>query len=71
MRSMSSSERLEELFSELYRARWDAILVSETWRQGKEIWETEQGHIVIESGKSTNKHGDHTEQKVEKSDQLG
>ena len=33
------------------------ILISETWRQGKEIWETEQGHIVIESGKFTNKHG--------------
>ena len=29
----------------------------ETWRPGKEVWETEQGHIVIESGKFTNKHG--------------
>ena len=56
-RSMNSSERLEELFSEIYRVRWDVILISETWRQGKEIWETEQGHIVIESGKFTNKHG--------------
>ena len=54
---MSSSERLEELFSEIYRVRWDVILISETWRQGKEIWETEQGHIVIESGNFTNKHG--------------
>ena len=45
---MSSSGRLEELFSELYRARWDVILFSESWRQGKGIWETEQGHIVIE-----------------------
>ena len=56
-RSMKSSERLEELFSEIYRVRWDVILISETWRQGKEIWETQQGHIVIESGKFTNKHG--------------
>ena len=37
--------------------RWEAILISETWRQGKEIWETSQGHIVIESGKFPNKHG--------------
>ena len=57
MRSMCSSERLEELFSELYRARWDVILISEIWRQGTDIWETEQGHIVIEFGKFTNKHG--------------
>ena len=56
-RSMSSSQRLEELFSEVYRVRWDVILISETWRQGKEIWETAQGHIVIESGKFTSKHG--------------
>ena len=53
---MCSSERFEEFFSELYRARWDVILISETWRQGQEIWETEQGHIVIESGKFTHKH---------------
>ena len=56
-RSMNSSERIEELFSEIYSVRWDVILISETWRQGKEIWEIEQGHIVIESGKFTNKHG--------------
>ena len=56
-RSMNSSERLEELFREIHRVRWDVILISETRRQGKEIWETQQGHIVIESGKFTNKHG--------------
>ena len=54
---MNSSERLEELFSELHRVEWDVILISETWRQGKEIWETQQGHIMVESGKFTNKHG--------------
>ena len=48
MRSMNSSERLE-LFSEVHQARWDVILISETWRQGKEVWETQQGHIVVES----------------------
>ena len=56
-RSNSSIERLKELFSEVYRVRCDVILISETWRHGKEIWETEQGRIVIESGKFTNKHG--------------
>ena len=56
-RSMSSSERLEELFSELHKVAWDVILISETWRQNKEIWETQQGHIMVESGKFTNKHG--------------
>ena len=56
-RSLKSSERLEEVFSELNEIEWDAILISETWRQSKEIWETQQGHIMVESGKFTNKHG--------------
>ena len=56
-RSLSSSERLEEMFSEIHKVEWDAILISETWRQSKEIWETQQGHIMVESGKFTNKHG--------------
>ena len=54
---MNTSERLEELFSEVHQVASDAILISETWRQGKEIWETQHGHIVVESGKFTNKHG--------------
>ena len=57
MRSMNSSESIEELFIELHQVTWDAILISETWRQGKEIWETQQGHIMVESGKFINKHG--------------
>ena len=57
MRSMKSSERIEELFSELHQVTWDVILISETWRQGEEIWETQQGHIMVESGKFINKHG--------------
>ena len=56
-RSMNSSERLEELFNEVHQVAWDVILISERWRQGKEIWETQQGHIMVESGKFTNKHG--------------
>ena len=56
-RSFNSSERLEEVFSELHKIEWDAILISETWRQCKEIWKTQQGHIMVESVKFTNKHG--------------
>ena len=57
IRSMNSNERSEELFNEIHKVAWDVILISETWRQGKEIWETQQGHIMVESGKFTNKHG--------------
>ena len=57
MRSMNSSERLDELFREVHHVRWDVILISKTWRQSKEVWETQQGHIVVESGMFTNKHG--------------
>ena len=56
-RSMNSSERLDKLVSEIHQVAWDVILISETWRQNKEIWETQQGHIMVESGKFTNKHG--------------
>ena len=57
MRSMSSNERLDELIRELHRVDWDVILLSETWRQNKEVWETKQGHITVESGQFINKHG--------------
>ena len=56
-RSMNSSERLQELFNEVHHVAWDVILTSETWRQGKEMWELKQGHIMVEPGKFTNKHG--------------
>ena len=56
-RSLSSSERLEKMISELHRVEWDAILISGTWRQTKELWETQQGHIMVESGQFINKHG--------------
>ena len=51
-RSLNSSEGLEELFNEVHQMAWDAILISEIWRQRKEIWETQQGHIMVESGNS-------------------
>ena len=57
MRSINSSDRIEELFSEFEQVAWDVILISETWRQGKEIWETPQGHIMVDSGKLIDKHG--------------
>ena len=57
MRSLGSSERLKEIICELQRVEWDVILISETWRQSKEIWETQEGHIMVESGQFINKHG--------------
>ena len=58
MRSMHSSEKIEEMVSELEGYRWDAILLNETWRQEQaEIWETHHKHIFMGSGKFDNKHG--------------
>ena len=58
MRSMHSSERIEEMVCELEGYRWDAILLSETWRQDKaEIWETHHKHIFMGAGRYDNKHG--------------
>ena len=48
MRSMNSSERIEEMVHELEGYRWDAVLLNETWRPAKsEIWETHQRHIYM------------------------
>ena len=58
MRSMHSSEKIEELETELEGYRWDAILLSETWRhEPAEIWETHHNHIFMGAGKYENKHG--------------
>ena len=54
---MRPSERFEELLREEQGAKWDVILVSETWRPNTEVWESDQGHVVMESGKFVNKHG--------------
>ena len=56
-RSLSSSERQEEMICELHCVECDAILISETWRQTQEISETQQGHIMVESGQFINKQG--------------
>ena len=34
MRSMNSSDRIEEMIRELEGYRWDAVLLNETWRSG-------------------------------------
>ena len=46
------------MVSELEGYRWDAILLSETWRHEQAaIWETHHKHIFMRSGKFDNKHG--------------
>ena len=58
MGSMHSSEKIEEMVSELEGYRWDAMLLNETWRHEQaEIWETHHKHIFMGSGKFDNKHG--------------
>ena len=58
MRSMHSSEKIEELVTELEGYRWDAILLNETWRhEPAELWETQHNHIFMGAGKYDNKHG--------------
>ena len=55
---MHSSERIEEMVCELEGYGWDAILLSDTWRQDKsEILETHHKHIFTGAGKYDNKHG--------------
>ena len=58
MRSMLSSERIEEMVCELEGYRWDALLLCETWRHDKEeIRETHHKHIFMGAGKYDNKRG--------------
>ena len=46
--SLCSSDRVEELAREVCDCRWDALLISESWRPGKaELWMTLQGHIYM------------------------
>ena len=53
-----SSEKIEELVTELEGYRWDAILLSETWRhEPAELWEIHHNHIFMGAGKYENKHG--------------
>ena len=58
MRSLHWSEKIEELVTELEGYRWDAILLSETWRhEPAELWETHHNHIFMGAGRYENKHG--------------
>ena len=58
MRSMHSTERIEDMICELEGYRWVAILLCETWRHDKaERWETHHKHIFMGAGKYDNKHG--------------
>ena len=55
---MHSSESIEETVCELEGYRWDATLLSETWRQDKsEVWEIHHKHMFMGAGKYDNKHG--------------
>ena len=56
--SLCSSDRVEELAREVCDCRWDALLISESWRPGNaELWMTLQGHIYMGAGRFPNKHG--------------
>ena len=58
MRSIHSSERIEEMVCELEGYRWDAVSLSETWRQDKaEKRKTHHKHIFMGAGRYDNKHG--------------
>ena len=55
---LQKNTRSSSLFSEVQGCKWNAILVSETWRpKPEEVWESDQGHIVMGVGKYENKHG--------------
>ena len=56
MRSMHSSERIEEMVCELEGYRWDALLLCETWMHDKtERWEAHHKHIFMGAGRKKNK----------------
>ena len=51
VRSLCSSDRAEELAREVRDRRWDALLISESWRPEKaELWMTLQGRIDMGAG---------------------
>ena len=58
LRCMHTSDRIEEMVCELEGYRWDAMLLSETWRHDRaEIWETHHKHRFMGAGRYDNKHG--------------
>ena len=58
MKSLNSSERLEDLTQEVEGCKWDAILISEMWRvSNAEMWDIQQRDKIMGSRKFENKHG--------------
>ena len=58
MRSLNSSDKIEEFTHDVKDCRWDALLLSETWKTDKaEIWESQQGHVFMGAGKFENRRG--------------
>ena len=55
---MNNGDRFNELPKELDGCKWDAALLSETWRhEKKEIWESNCGHMYMDAGGFNQKHG--------------
>ena len=53
--SLKSRDKIEELIREVQDCRWDALLLSETWRPNKaEIWESGKGHVYVSAGEIEN-----------------
>ena len=58
VRSLKTSDRTDEILMEVDGCKWDALLLSETWRPSKaEMWESTQGHIYMSAGRFENNHG--------------
>ena len=58
MRSMHSSEKIEEMVTEIEGYRWVAIILNETWRHEQaELWKSHHKYIFMGAGKYDNKHG--------------
>ena len=58
IQSLLSDAREREFFAELQVRRWDAVLISEIWREKRrERWKTEEGHMFFGSGGSRGEKG--------------
>ena len=57
MRSMHSSERIEQMVCELEGYRWDSLLLCEMWRKkSQKSGKTHHKHMFMGAGKYDNKH---------------
>ena len=58
VQSLQTDTRENELFKELELFHWDAICLSETWREHqRELWTSQRGHTFGGSGGTPGKHG--------------